>query len=209
MNGLLKSLKYFTHMFVDKKPEMQIGPPTDVKHVAHIGMDGPSATKPSWMNEFTSAPKFSADALNGNLEVNPSASGNPNSLPPNGNEKQGRKKKIGSQRSKLTLLKVLLKLPRSPSKIVWQTIRRQNAPVKKYRGPRTRFGTANHLAKTQLKSRKNLGKRNQGDHQADRGHHRQRRHQKLQISYPQSTRLNVKRRWKLKEAIIDYNCVKM
>ncbi|MBA0703029.1 hypothetical protein E1A91_D09G073200v1 [Gossypium mustelinum] len=91
MNGLLKSLKYFTHMFVDKKPEMQIGPPTDVKHVAHIGMDGPSATKPSWMNEFTSAPKFSADALNGNLEVNPSASGNPNSLPPNGNEKQRKK----------------------------------------------------------------------------------------------------------------------
>lgn len=116
---------------------------------------------------------------------------------------------IGSQRSKLTLLKVLLKLARSPSKIVWQTIRRQNAPVKKYRGPRTRFGTANHLAKTQLKSQKNLGKRNQGDHRADRGHHRQRRHRKLRISCPQSTRLNVKRRWKLKEAIIDYNCVKL
>ncbi|KAL6954537.1 WD40 repeat protein [Sarracenia purpurea var. burkii] len=31
---------------------MQIGHPTDVKHVAHIGMDGPSANTPSWMNEF-------------------------------------------------------------------------------------------------------------------------------------------------------------
>lgn len=28
---------------------MQIGNPTDVKHVAHIGMDGPSANKPSWV----------------------------------------------------------------------------------------------------------------------------------------------------------------
>ncbi|KAE8685345.1 Ypt/Rab-GAP domain of gyp1p superfamily protein isoform 1 [Hibiscus syriacus] len=33
---------------------MQIGLPTDVKHVAHIGWDGPSTvqSKPSWMNEF-------------------------------------------------------------------------------------------------------------------------------------------------------------
>ncbi|KAG0454146.1 hypothetical protein HPP92_025450 [Vanilla planifolia] len=35
---------------------MQIGYPTDVKHVAHIGWDGPSVHNPSWMNEFRSAP---------------------------------------------------------------------------------------------------------------------------------------------------------
>ncbi|CAA0396815.1 CRIB domain [Arabidopsis suecica] len=37
---------------------MQIGNPTDVKHVAHIGWDGPSdnATAPSWMNDFKSSP---------------------------------------------------------------------------------------------------------------------------------------------------------
>ncbi|GMI69278.1 ROP-interactive CRIB motif-containing protein 6 [Hibiscus trionum] len=55
MKGLLKGLRYFTHMFEsEKEPEMKIGLPTDVKHVAHIGMDGPSAvqSKPSWMNEF-------------------------------------------------------------------------------------------------------------------------------------------------------------
>ena len=28
---------------------MQIGFPTDVKHVAHIGWDGPTANSPSWV----------------------------------------------------------------------------------------------------------------------------------------------------------------
>ena len=28
---------------------MQIGYPTDVKHVAHIGWDGPSVGSPSWV----------------------------------------------------------------------------------------------------------------------------------------------------------------
>lgn len=32
-----------------KEPEMQIGLPTDVKHVAHIGWDGPSSADPSWV----------------------------------------------------------------------------------------------------------------------------------------------------------------
>lgn len=33
----------------EKEKEMQIGLPTDVKHVAHIGLDGPSAESPSWV----------------------------------------------------------------------------------------------------------------------------------------------------------------
>lgn len=33
----------------EKEPEMQIGFPTDVKHVAHIGWDGPSVSSPSWV----------------------------------------------------------------------------------------------------------------------------------------------------------------
>lgn len=39
-------------MFADegKEPEMDIGFPTDVKHVAHIGWDGPSVDTPSWVN---------------------------------------------------------------------------------------------------------------------------------------------------------------
>ncbi|XP_062220921.1 CRIB domain-containing protein RIC7-like [Phragmites australis] len=35
---------------------MQIGNPTDVKHVAHIGWDNASVTAPSWMNEFKATP---------------------------------------------------------------------------------------------------------------------------------------------------------
>ncbi|KAK8575392.1 hypothetical protein V6N12_063067 [Hibiscus sabdariffa] len=31
---------------------MEIGNPTDVRHVAHIGMDHSSTIEPSWMNEF-------------------------------------------------------------------------------------------------------------------------------------------------------------
>ncbi|XP_038721370.1 CRIB domain-containing protein RIC7-like [Tripterygium wilfordii] len=60
VKGLLKGLRYISQMFDEKEPEMQIGLPTDVKHVAHIGWDGPSANTPSWMNGFKSAPEFSA-----------------------------------------------------------------------------------------------------------------------------------------------------
>ncbi|XP_010532667.1 PREDICTED: CRIB domain-containing protein RIC5-like isoform X2 [Tarenaya hassleriana] len=53
MKGLLKGLRYIARIFEnEKEPEMQIGKPTDVKHVAHIGWEGPSSTTPSWMNEF-------------------------------------------------------------------------------------------------------------------------------------------------------------
>lgn len=34
---------------VVKEREMEIGYPTDVKHVAHIGLDGPSGSAPSWV----------------------------------------------------------------------------------------------------------------------------------------------------------------
>ncbi|RDX67796.1 CRIB domain-containing protein RIC6, partial [Mucuna pruriens] len=36
----------------EKEEEFQIGLPTDVKHVAHIGSDDPSANAPSWMTEY-------------------------------------------------------------------------------------------------------------------------------------------------------------
>ncbi|KAG7617679.1 CRIB domain-containing protein RIC7 [Arabidopsis thaliana] len=61
MKSLLKGLRYISQVFAiegEKEEEMQIGNPTDVKHVAHIGWDGPSdnATAPSWMNDFKSSP---------------------------------------------------------------------------------------------------------------------------------------------------------
>ncbi|KAJ9169641.1 hypothetical protein P3X46_017807 [Hevea brasiliensis] len=94
MKGLLKGLRYISQIFGmtliltgsikdvffqitcsysysleynadnEKEPEMQIGYPTDVKHVAHIGWDGPSVNSPSWMNEFKAAPGLSS-ASNG------------------------------------------------------------------------------------------------------------------------------------------------
>lgn len=34
----------------EEEEEMQIGFPTDVKHVAHIGWDGPAVSSPSWVS---------------------------------------------------------------------------------------------------------------------------------------------------------------
>ncbi|XP_073316181.1 CRIB domain-containing protein RIC6-like [Primulina huaijiensis] len=65
MKGLLKSLKYISQIFEEEKEkEMQIGLPTDVKHVAHIGSDGPSTNDPpSWMKEFKSGSVFQSAPL--------------------------------------------------------------------------------------------------------------------------------------------------
>ncbi|KAG6719124.1 hypothetical protein I3842_04G187600 [Carya illinoinensis] len=67
MKGLLKGLRYISQIFDnEKEPEMKIGHPTDVKHVAHIGWDGPSvnsANSPSWINEYKSPPGFSSAPL--------------------------------------------------------------------------------------------------------------------------------------------------
>ncbi|XP_020868929.1 CRIB domain-containing protein RIC8, partial [Arabidopsis lyrata subsp. lyrata] len=48
----------------EKEQEMQIGSPTDVKHVAHIGWDGGSVNQnpPSWMNDFKVSGNIKEDA---------------------------------------------------------------------------------------------------------------------------------------------------
>ncbi|QCE06731.1 CRIB domain-containing protein RIC6-like [Vigna unguiculata] len=57
VKGILKGFRYFTQIFEsEKEQEIQIGLPTDVKHVAHIGWDGPSVNSPSWMTEFKTSP---------------------------------------------------------------------------------------------------------------------------------------------------------
>ncbi|KAL1367653.1 hypothetical protein HN51_021774 [Arachis hypogaea] len=67
VKGLLKGLRYISQMFetdATKEKEIQIGYPTDVKHVAHIGYDGPSVNSPSWMNEFKhSSPRSASSPL--------------------------------------------------------------------------------------------------------------------------------------------------
>ncbi|XP_043705544.1 CRIB domain-containing protein RIC7-like [Telopea speciosissima] len=55
-----------------KEQEMQIGYPTDVKHVAHIGWEGPSVVhSPTWMDEFRQEP-FSSAPLSINGDTNES-----------------------------------------------------------------------------------------------------------------------------------------
>ncbi|KAJ4891553.1 CRIB domain-containing protein RIC1 [Raphanus sativus] len=98
MKGLLKGLRYITQIFEDeeKEEEMQIGFPTDVKHVAHIGNDGPATNAPSWMNDFK--PQENGQVVSrGNSnkynsqEMNQSGGGLKELLPPNTNEKQKQK----------------------------------------------------------------------------------------------------------------------
>ncbi|KAG0494088.1 hypothetical protein HPP92_005082 [Vanilla planifolia] len=60
MKGLIKGLRQISNIFDSKEQEMQIGYPTDVKHVAHIGWDGPSENPPSWMHDFASPPLAAA-----------------------------------------------------------------------------------------------------------------------------------------------------
>ncbi|KAJ6925567.1 CRIB domain-containing protein RIC10 [Populus alba x Populus x berolinensis] len=63
IKGIYKGFKYISQIFVVKEREMEIGYPTDVKHVAHIGWDGPSGCAPSWMNEFKTPPDFSTTTV--------------------------------------------------------------------------------------------------------------------------------------------------
>ncbi|KAF3613076.1 CRIB domain-containing protein RIC10 [Capsicum annuum] len=58
MNGILGSLEV-----VNKERELEIGCPTDVKHVAHIGWEGPSGGAPTWMKTFKAGPEFAATSF--------------------------------------------------------------------------------------------------------------------------------------------------
>jgi hypothetical protein len=52
-----------------KEPELQIGFPTDVKHVAHIGWDGPSTTTTN-NNNAAAAPTWVSQHHQVNLAQN-------------------------------------------------------------------------------------------------------------------------------------------
>ncbi|XP_074324630.1 CRIB domain-containing protein RIC9-like isoform X2 [Apium graveolens] len=42
-------------MVVVEEHEMEIGYPTNVKHLAHVGWDGPAGNAPAWMDEFNTS----------------------------------------------------------------------------------------------------------------------------------------------------------
>ncbi|CAA7409120.1 unnamed protein product [Spirodela intermedia] len=65
MKGFFKGFKYFSQIFAYKEHEMEIGYPTDVRHVTHIGWNSSPANAPSWMNEFKTASDFSVASLGG------------------------------------------------------------------------------------------------------------------------------------------------
>lgn len=47
----------------EEEKEIQIGFPTDVKHLAHIGCEDAKANAPSWMTEFKETPQVSAGVV--------------------------------------------------------------------------------------------------------------------------------------------------
>ncbi|CAM0902499.1 unnamed protein product [Alopecurus aequalis] len=65
MKGIFKGFKIISQIFAAKEQEMQIGCPTDVKHVAHIGWSTSAGTltgnaTPSWMNDVGRSSDFSS-----------------------------------------------------------------------------------------------------------------------------------------------------
>ncbi|XP_050213880.1 CRIB domain-containing protein RIC10-like [Mercurialis annua] len=70
IKGIYKGFKFISQIFVVKERELEIGFPTDVKHVAHIGWDGNSGTAPSWMNEFKTPPDFSSTTFANSRDSN-------------------------------------------------------------------------------------------------------------------------------------------
>lgn len=70
VKGFLKALGISQMFEEEKEQEMQIGLPTDVKHVAHIGWDGPSVENPSWMKEFKEPGQFHTAPLGPPLDSN-------------------------------------------------------------------------------------------------------------------------------------------
>ncbi|XP_019170471.1 PREDICTED: CRIB domain-containing protein RIC6-like [Ipomoea nil] len=78
---------------VKEEETIEIGMPTDVKHVAHIGFDGQSAagTAPSWMREFKTGPDFAASSID-NTSGKPSPPQGENGGNNNPSKKAKRKK---------------------------------------------------------------------------------------------------------------------
>jgi len=58
-----KAVTALSHLLVWRNNELDIGYPTDVKHVAHIGWDGPSINGPGWMDEVRPGPDYSSAPL--------------------------------------------------------------------------------------------------------------------------------------------------
>ncbi|KAL8171416.1 hypothetical protein V2J09_023220 [Rumex salicifolius] len=91
----------------ENEPELQIGVPTDVRHVAHIGWDGPTTSPPSWMDKFkgdgesaaSSPPTQDAVHLRSESSFDESPSKHREKVSRSGDSKTRKKKRKGSSRT--------------------------------------------------------------------------------------------------------------
>ncbi|KAK8546756.1 hypothetical protein V6N13_093799 [Hibiscus sabdariffa] len=62
---LYKKFKFISRIFAVKERKMEIGYPTDVKHVTHIGLGTPSDSASNWENELKtgSSTDFTATSI--------------------------------------------------------------------------------------------------------------------------------------------------
>ncbi|XP_044500037.1 CRIB domain-containing protein RIC5 [Mangifera indica] len=100
IKSILKGLRFIAQLFESKEePEMQIGLPTDVKHVSHIGLDGSSANEPSWMAGFKSVEEVAKEPSNSSSDTKKSEK----NLTPEGNQdSKNQKPKTKSRRKSST-----------------------------------------------------------------------------------------------------------
>ncbi|KAL6873748.1 hypothetical protein ACP4OV_013830 [Aristida adscensionis] len=61
LKGIFRGLKIIAQIFTaQKEQEIEIGHPTDVRHVSHVGLGVSDGSCPSWMNEFRGFEEASA-----------------------------------------------------------------------------------------------------------------------------------------------------
>ncbi|XP_021642068.1 CRIB domain-containing protein RIC10 isoform X1 [Hevea brasiliensis] len=150
IKGIYKGFKYITQIFaVVKEREMEIGYPTDVKHVAHIGWDGPSGTAPSWMNEFKTPPDFATTTL-GNAR-------DPNSLAFSSWASHDFDQSIGNQSLSNSFSNILSSdLPSIPKKQKWKKKTRSSSPKTSSTTSRASLAMKSKAAYHELDSTPNL-----------------------------------------------------
>ncbi|XP_039804130.1 CRIB domain-containing protein RIC10-like isoform X2 [Panicum virgatum] len=72
IKGIFRGLKIIAQIFIQREHEIEIGYPTDVRHVSHIGF-GANGSCPSWMSEFRGAEDVMAAAAGGGASISSDA----------------------------------------------------------------------------------------------------------------------------------------
>ncbi|KAK1598488.1 hypothetical protein QYE76_046458 [Lolium multiflorum] len=118
MKGIFKSFKIISHIFAAKEQEMEIGCPTDVKHVAHIGWNTSTGTltgnaPASWINSIGGSSDFGSL---GNLAPSAGTSWASQDFEPRGVSPLGIASEMTRQQDAAAALTCGPDLPRPPKK---------------------------------------------------------------------------------------------